>query len=292
MNRAAHIVLVLIVSTAPYSRPAAEPSAPRCDLSGQLARLPELPEASGIAASRRSPGRFWAHNDSGQPEILALDARGSVVGRVRVTGAKVEDWEAIGVGPCPEGPCLYIGDIGNNDARRDSITIYRVPEPLVTTESVTVRDTFQVRYPDRSQDAEALMITPKGEILIVTKGETGPVSLFKLPADAKPGSVAELQPLGKPPEGRKPEADERITDGAISPSGAQIALRTARAILFFDADEFAAGTWRERGRVSLEQLREPQGEGLTFADEKTIVLAGEGGGTDQPGTFARLTCAF
>jgi hypothetical protein len=44
--------------------------------------------------------------------------------------------------------------------------------------------------------------------------------------------------------------------------------------------------------VPLNALGEPQGEGIAFADEKTIYLVGEGGNKSQPGTFARLTCAF
>ena len=69
-------------------------------------RLQELPEASGLAASRRTPGLLWSHNDSGEPVVFALNATGAVKDRVRVTGAQVEDWEAIAVGSCPQGSCL------------------------------------------------------------------------------------------------------------------------------------------------------------------------------------------
>ena len=75
-----------------------------CRASGALIRIDELAEASGIAASRRTPGTLWVVNDSEQPVIYALDAKGAVTGRVRVTGATVEDWEAIGVGPCQWRP--------------------------------------------------------------------------------------------------------------------------------------------------------------------------------------------
>ena len=39
-------------------------------------------------------------------------------------------------------------------------------------------------------------------------------------------------------------------------------------------------------------LREPQGEGVAFADETTLYLVGEGGGKGRPGTLARMTCTF
>ena len=33
----------------------------------------ELFEGSGLAASRKTPGLFWSHNDSGKPVVFALD---------------------------------------------------------------------------------------------------------------------------------------------------------------------------------------------------------------------------
>ena len=102
-----------------------------------LVRVTELPEGSGLAASRRTPGRFWSHNDSGDPVLFALDNDGRVVGRVRMSGAAVEDWEAIAVGACPSGSCIYVADIGDNDAERNQITVYRIPEPSDTSGSVT-----------------------------------------------------------------------------------------------------------------------------------------------------------
>src|SRR5688572_17856449 len=74
--------------------------AAQCRPTGALVQMPGLSEASGLAVSRRSPGHLWTHNDSGEPVVVALDARGSVRGRVQLTGAIVEDWEAVAVGPC------------------------------------------------------------------------------------------------------------------------------------------------------------------------------------------------
>ena len=266
------------------------PNAPRCQVAGTLVRVPELREGSGVAASKRSPGRFWAHNDSGEPVLFALDSKGTVVGRVRVPGVKVQDWEAVAVGPCPSGSCIYLGDIGDNDAERRDITIHRFPEPADASGSLASAEVFRVRYPDGAHDAETLLVTPNGDILIVTKGDTGPVGLYRLPSDAKPGDTVTLQSIAKPRQGGK-TADHRITDGAVSPSGAWVALRTNTALLLYRAADLMSGNWREASRLSLKELAEPQGEGIAFADENTIYLVGEGGGKSQPGTFARLTCA-
>src|SRR5688572_7072611 len=67
---------------------------------------PELTEASGIAVGRRTPGILWAHNDSGEPMLFALDSTGGLIGRVRVPGVANEDWEDIAAGPCGSGTCL------------------------------------------------------------------------------------------------------------------------------------------------------------------------------------------
>jgi hypothetical protein len=224
--------------------------------------------------------------------LIALDAKGRVQRRVRVPGAKVDDWEAIAVGPCPAGSCIYIGDIGDNGARRRDITIYRLAEPAEAAGSVDGADVLRARYPDEAHDAEALLVTPKGDLLIVTKGESGPVALYRLPADAGTGGTVTLQAVGRPRQSGTPKSDERITDGAVSPSGTWLALRTNTAILLYRTVDVMTGNWQTAGRVSLKELGEPQGEGITFGDETTLYLVGEGGGKSQPGTFARLMCAF
>lgn len=255
-------------------------------------RVPDLSEASGISRAQRNPGRAWALNDSGEPVVLAVDGRGTVTGRVRITGATVEDWEAIALGPCPGGACLYIGDIGDNDAERERITVYRVPEPHDTMTSADVIDVFHARYPDGPQDAETLLVTPDGEILVVTKGETGPVRVYRFPRDMQPGAVVELLPVGKPRNQGKGDSKERITDGAVSPNGAWIVLRTNHALIFYATAHLMNGNWAEGREVDLRQLGEPQGEGVAFADASTLYVVGEGGGQRQPGTFGRLECAF
>src|SRR4029079_18485058 len=66
-----------------------------CKQVGTVAPLPGLPEASGVAVSRRTSGLLWTLNDSGDPELVAVDSNGLMKGRVRVTGATVHDWEDI-----------------------------------------------------------------------------------------------------------------------------------------------------------------------------------------------------
>jgi hypothetical protein len=223
-----------------------------CKASGALMRLADLPEASGLAVSRAG-GRFWAHNDSGVPVLFALDANGKTSARVTVEGAAVEDWEALAIGPCPAGSCLYIADIGDNDARRAHVTIYRVPEPAQPGGSAKVSDIFQATYPDGAHDAEALLVAPDGGLFIVTKGDTGHIALYKFPRELKANTTMRLERVGEPID-PKPGATERITDGAISPDGKWVALRSKASLRFFEADEFLRGNFKESRRMDLRSL--------------------------------------
>jgi hypothetical protein len=290
--QAAAIALTIkLFAAGPAEAQSSAAKAPACQISGDLAQIPELREGSGIAASRKS-GRFWSHNDSGEPILVALDSSGKMLGQIHVSGAAVEDWEAIAVGPCPEGSCIYIGDIGDNDASRSNITIYRLPEPADVSGSVQRSYVIRARYPDGSHDAESLVVTPKGDILIVTKGDTGPIGLYRLPSgSSKSESIVTMEAVGKPRDPGR-EGEDRITDAAISPNGEWLALRSNNSILIYRTSSLLAGDWQEASRISLQGLREPQGEGITFGDETTLFLVGEGGGKSRPGTFGQVTCTF
>ncbi len=263
-------------------------SAPDCKPSGALVRLQGVPEASGLAASRRTPGRFWTHNDSGEATLVAVDAQGAITGQVRVAGVKIEDLEAIQSGPCPEGACLYLADIGDNDGERARIAIYRIVEPEKPGGTVKVAAVFHATYPDGPRDAEALLVAPDGALAIVTKGAT---ALYRLPREARPGSTVRLERVSAAPQAKGSADAVDVTDGDVSRDGRWVALRSNQRITFYPAAEFFAGKWTPAGRVDLAAFAEPQGEGLAFGPNNMLFVAGEGGGKSSPGTFGRLTCS-
>ena len=263
--------------------------AAKCQPVGPLVGMPGLAEASGIAVSRRTPGRLWAHND-GEPVLFSLNEQGAVTGRVQLTGAKLEDFEAIAVGPCGTASCLYIGDIGDNEGKRKRITVYRMSEPEAASGSAAVSEAFHATYPDGAHDAEALLIGGDGRLYVVTKGDTGPIAIYRFPAALRSGASVVLEPVGAP-LAKKPAAESRVTDGAVSPDGQTAVLRTRSSLVVYRSAELLAGQWRETSRIDLTSLKEPQGEGVAIGAGGTIYVAGEGGGKAQPGTFARFTCA-
>ncbi|HEX5075503.1 MAG TPA: hypothetical protein VFW03_19990 [Gemmatimonadaceae bacterium] len=278
-----------------------------CTIDGSLVPLLKVPEASGVAFSARTPGVAWTHNDSSKPIVYALSDKGALLGSVHVTGAEIVDWEDIAVAPCPGGSCLYIADIGDNRASRSSITIYRTPEPAPDAKATDQVETLHAKYPDRPRDAEALIVLPKGDMFVVTKGEDGPSYLYRVPTPFRNGATVTLEWIGHVEStggvakggaqkqgkrtGRSKRSD-RITGAGASPDGRWVVLRTHGYVSFFAADEFVRGTARQVLRFDVTPLQEPQGEGIAIANNGALLLVGEGGGKKKPGTFARASCTL
>ena len=83
-------------------------------------------EASGVVKSRRHPGIFWVHNDSGNPPALfAVRRDGTILREFRLAVPNV-DWEDIAA---DDRGYLYVGDIGNNGGLLPIRVIYRFDEP-------------------------------------------------------------------------------------------------------------------------------------------------------------------
>jgi hypothetical protein len=271
----------------------ASSSASNCRAVGKSIRLRELPEASGVAASRRTPGLFWAHNDSGDPLIFGIDSEGAIKSRVRVTGADVDDWEDIAVGPCPQGSCVYIADIGDNSGTRKHITLYRVVEPAPGDAATSRVEAFQAVYPDGPHDAEALFVSRDSDVFLITKGDPGSVALFRFPRPLVSGTTLQLQQIGEPVAGPRIESKDRPTAADMSPDGQWVVVRTTHWLAFYRTMDLIAGRWREAFRTDVSGLGERRGEGVTFADNDTLILVGEAGGLLRgEGTFAQLICTL
>lgn len=257
-----------------------------CQGLAAIGPLAGLDEASGLAPSRVSRDVFWSHNDSGAPRVSAIAADGSIVGRVTVTGAKVVDWEAVEVGPCPTGSCLYVGDIGDNDRERNSITVYRTPEPAAEATATDKAEIIEASYPEGPQDAEALFFAGDS-LFVVTKGEETPVRLYRFP-NLTAGSRHTLELVATLVD-KAPPKPYRVTDAAASADGAWVAMRTNDMILFYRTAALLQGAPGAPLTFDLRPLAEPQGEGIAWAAAGTLYLAGESKGA---GTFGRVACTL
>lgn len=201
---------------------------------GGVLRSPDLKEASGIAASKCQPDVYWTHNDSGDDAFLyAINGTGASLGVWRVAGAKNRDWEDIAEFKDPDGRCyVLIGDIGDNDLKRESLSVYKVAEPKVDDASrasnkanpveTAVAETISFHYPDGRHNAEALMVHPSsGDIYVLTKSKKEPVSVYKLTQRFGPN----IQTVSKVAQFTVPAVPNGlITGGDISPDGKNVVI--------------------------------------------------------------------
>lgn len=265
-------------------------AAANCRVDVASVPLPGVPEASGLAASRRSPGVLWSHGDSGAPILIALDGRGAQKGKVRLNGATLVDWEDVAVGPCGSASCVYAADIGDNRGARKSITVYRFPEPLPRDAATQPVEALHASFPDMPQDAEALFVLGKGDIFIVTKGDTGPVALYRFPSGVKAGSkAATLEKIGVLQNGRTARR-QWVTGASASLDGRWVSLRTHGDVAFYDAARVVKGDFNAPLRFALSGLEEVQGEGIALGERGSVFLVGEGGGRGAAGSFGSLVC--
>jgi hypothetical protein len=278
------------ITVTPPARTAAAPAAgDLCRVEASGLALPDaVHESSGVAAAG---GVLWTHNDSGDPVLVAVGLDGAPRGAVRVTGAAVQDWEDVAAGPCPGGRCLFVADIGDNAAARPRVTVYRVPEPAPGDAASRPAEAFHATYPEGPQDAEALFVTPDGAVYIVTKGETGPIAVYRFPQPMTPGTVARLERvrgLAAEPGRRR----ERITGASASADGQWVVLRTLRDLSFYRAPELTSGGAATPLVFDVTPLNEAQGEAVSFSGSGTLFLTSEGGKKKDPATLSRLSCTL
>ena len=244
----------------------------------------DLVENSAAAMSMTQPGIFFSINDSGnEPLLFALDTTGRGRGVWRVTNANNVDWEAASIGPCAPAAsawCVYIGDVGDNEALHRSRKIYRGAEPRAMEPGdshldsiAAARLTFE--YPNGPQDVEAMYVARNADVFLIAKRprlnparKPLPALLYRLPAGAwneKGRVVAELVDSLPIVPGSAPF--RVITDAALSPDAKHLAVRTYMQLFVFDVD---SATGRVNRGVppavcNLLTVDEIQGEGVTWA---------------------------
>lgn len=251
---------------------------------------PDLVEASGVVASTRVPGVFWSQNDSGNDErVFAYDSTGRAIGAVRIAGSDNRDWEAIAIGPCPTGSCLYIGDVGDNGARRDSVRVWRVPEPLPTDTVSPIAERLYLRYTDGPRDVEAIYVAPDTSLFLISKRPDldatripRPARLYHIAAGAWRESAtvvaAIVDSLPVTPTPR--DARTWVTDASLSEpdsTGARrLAVRTYLDVFVFAMDSL---TWQPSTLIahcSLRDLKTLDGEGVTWLPDGRLLFNSEG----------------
>lgn len=199
------------------------------DVSHELSKIKvnELREISGLAASRRNPDMLWLHNDGDSGQLFAVSLSGKLVAAVQCRAA-IQDFEDIALGPGPTKGVdyLYLGDIGDNNARRREVRVVRFAEPDLTEKrgqqlevAKSESEEFQLTYPDGPHDAEAMFVDPTtGDLYIATKEKKRSRVYKAAGSELRGGGAVKLAPVGEL------DVDE-VSAGSMSPDGKRILLR-------------------------------------------------------------------
>jgi hypothetical protein len=235
-------------SRPPATSPATAPATRPADTEGVtlLGKItdPAITESSGIVASRRYPGVFWTHNDSGNPPaIYAIRANGALIRAYPVKSPSCRDWEDIAI---DDAGHLYLGETGNNGARFRQIAVYRLDEPDPLTAlppgqkppTLAVHRTWQLRFPNaRPFDCESLFVY-KGYGYVCSKLFTGQqAGLYRFALVENQLKPATLQLVAHLPI-RWP-----VTGADLSPDGLRLAIVTNAGPYLFqvNGDPIRAG---------------------------------------------------
>lgn len=241
----------------PFACGFATASAPGGDVAFTFAD-PEIVESSGLAVV---DGLVATVNDSGDVgRVFAIDpASGRTVG---VTSWADEPIDVEAVAAAGAGQ-VWVGDIGDNRAARESVSVLRVP--LGRGRRTVEPERYELVYPDGPTDAESLAVEPStGRLVVVGKGILGGV-VYRAPARLDPDGPNRLEALGSAPA--------IATDAAFLPDGRHLVVRNygTASVLTWPALE-------EVGRFDLPA--QDQGEGLAVEAPDRLLLSTEGAFTD------------
>ena len=235
-----------------------------------------ITESSGLAASRKHPGVFWTHNDSGSgPYIFAITKDGHCVAEFPLASARNTDWEAIAADG--EGH-LYVADIGNNDHKRDRALVYRVDEPDPASAGpkgkgapLRVNQVIRLKYPDKPFDAESLVVY-QGKGYVISKLLTGKnAGVYRFDLSASGPDAVTLEHVCDLPI-RSP-----VTDACVSDDGKQLAVMTVTGPNLFQIDGDIANAGKaEPAYVNYFDPGDMNMEGVCFTPDGLLASTEQG----------------
>ena len=250
-----------------------------------------LAEGSGMAASVLHDGVVWVVEDgvsdqSLPPVVHGYDPSGAEVGTVTLAGWNNRDVEAMSIGP---GPTVWVADIGDNNAGRESVVVHTFVEPDPLGEITLEPVSYRLRYPDGAHDAETIIVDPvEGRVYIATKSPFGDGALYIAPPDLVAGGTHDLTLVTSVPSW--------ITDGSFTPDGTQLLLLRALPRVSTDAlvhDVSRPGGGAPLGLTQVAEIPLPtqeQSEMLTVTMDGESLLVGSEG-RDEPVWSVPLSAA-
>jgi len=223
-----------------------------------------LDEASALDCSRINPGILWSLNDSGgKAEVYALDSEGRLVCTLQLPGVKNRDWEELALYTDPKNGknYLYVGEIGDNAAKYESVRFYKVEEPVLSKKDSLVTagnvQSLDFVYEDGARDAEAFFVEPQTEDIYIISKREEQVGIYRI----------------SKPDFTKPVVAKRIgtlplswvTAADLSPDGKKVLVKTYTGVFRIKTRLNPQGELTFGKKLkALPYKLEPQGEGLCW----------------------------
>ncbi len=225
---------------------------------------PAIDEASGMDASIVNQGKYWTHNDSaGEPRIFLIEENGQYLGSALLEGIVNRDWEEISTGPGPEENknYVYIGEIGDNEARYQYKLIYRIEEPLINKGDevhVTVVDSIKFQFSDGQRDAEAFFIDQKSKDLYLFSKREKQISVYTLPYPQRTDTISIAKKLLTLPV-------TQITATDYDANTGELLMKNYDSVYYWKRqDQETLLAMMKRKAIVLPYEAEPQGESICF----------------------------
>ncbi len=206
-------------------------------------------DSSLALASDAGRGVYWTANRIGG-EVFAIQPDGATAGVVGYV-AKPKDVEAMAY----RQGVLYVADIGDLAASRDTVTVHGLSELGYATSSP--HRAWDFRYPDGPRDASAFVLDDAGRMYIISREQDAGV--YRAPAVPRRDQVNDLE--------RVADAPAWVTDATLLPDG-KLAMRTYTSVSVLDPSSFDT--------VAAAELPSPYlGSSLTTTIDGTALLVGD-----------------
>lgn len=193
---------------------------------------------------------FWVTTDSTANQVIAVDNTGRTAATLTWSSVKVTDVQALAW----RDSYLYVADIGDRTAARESIQVLRIGEPRAGERTPRV---FTLTYPDGAHDAAAFTVSPRGNLYVITRGKNP--GIYRPVSRPTAGATVALRRVGDAPEG--------VSDAVFTTDGQQLALRSPLGVTLINAFTFATTA---RGPID----GWPAGEALTTGIDGSPLMVG------------------
>jgi len=269
---------------------------------GVVSEAISIPEVSGIACSRVTPGYIWMESDDHESYIIATDAKGEKRAcTLKMSKSIGWDWEDMSGGVYEGKNYLFIGSFGDNEEKRTDYRIIWFEEPAIDSvdkpEQVVTPNYIKYVYPDgKSHNNEALMYDNVEQMIyIITKVYYNVCQVFSLPFRLDYGSetqtltyVCDLGVKSDLGDGTNPyKGFHLVTAADISPDGKYVLIKNHNNI---QAIYSWVLYWEREGNESIAETvkRQPvvldcyqyewQGEAICWLDDDTFYTTSDSDG--------------